>query len=1563
MDQRSAGGIGGSDTVHTHGGGAWTAHELPAGTRIGGYEIECLAGRGGMGVVYRAHDMQLGRTVALKLIGGDRAGDPDRRAGFVRESLTAASIEHPNVLPLYRAGEDDGRLFIAMRFVEGASLAELIAAAPGGLPPGRAARITARVADALDAAHSRRLVHRDVKPGNILIADPDGEEHVYLSDFGLTTGGDGARADGGWTGTLVYLAPEQIRGEAVDPRTDVYALGCVLYHALTGRPPFAGDEEAVLDAHLNARPPTPSEAVPGLPPALDAVVRRAMAKRPEDRYATAGELGRAALAARYDVALLVDPEDRAAAEPLAAGLEASDVLPLVTVAGEPRAAEGIRASGACAVLVGRGGLGDWARDGLAAARAVADHDRAFRLVLVLLPGAPDPGDPTLAYLSDHPWVDLRAGAADALAATDLVRALRGADVPAGLPAEEGVAPYRGLEAFREEDAALYFGRERDVARVLERLRVSRFVAVVGPSGSGKSSLVQAGVLPALRAEGGATAGRRVLEMVPGARPLAALAAQLARLPGAAAPSPADLGADERTLDVATARALEGRPADERVLLVVDQLEEAFTLCNDEGERAAFLGNLVYAATIPGGRTVVVATMRADFYHRLTEHPALRGLVASQQVLLGPLDARNLRRAIEEPARRCGLELEPGLTRRILTDVADRPGTLPLLEHLLLELWRRRRERTLTLEAYGASGGVEGALARRANEVYGAMDPERQAIARRVLLRLTQPGEGTEDTRRRATRAELVTDPAEQADVDAVVESLAEARLVTTGVDEATEAPIVEITHEALIRGWPALRGWLDEDRDRLRAERRLSDAAVEWDRGGRDESALYRGARLAAWSERDTAGLTPLEREFLVASTARAERDRHARRTRIRVAIGALSLALAVIAGVAVFAFLQRDDAADQRDIAESRQVAAGSRERLDADPEQALLLAQSALAIAPTAQAEEALRLSASASRVRFAFDGHDGPVRAVTATRDGELVASAGDDGTVQIWNPTDPQSDPLVLDAGSDVTALASADRDLVVSGARDGSVRQWNPVTGAPGPVLDAGSGNAVSVGVSEDGTVIAAAGEDGLVRVWSSGSAEPRVLEGEGVPLRGMAVSPDGRFVAAGGESPNTLLWNVRSGEVAQTLGGHTSFVSGVTFSPDSRRVLSASYDYTVRSWPVDGGAPTVMDSLGTALTSVAVSPDGTQVITAAIDGSAIVWPATGGRRIADLPGHRAPATAAAFVPGSTFVVSAGEDGLVRGYDLATVQPAFLPSTTFIEGRFTGTRDDIDLYSYDGAIDRWHPATGRSERLAEPGAQPLNGISANDAGDIARSLPGRTVQVTRADGRELAPITGFPEEAYQLSLSSDGGWVALTDTVGRILAWDLGARQPRRIVAGRGNETSIAAAGPGGAVAATLDGSVLLWARPGAAMRRFEASPLGVTSLAFTPDGTALATGSSDGTIRIWPLDGGESTALMRNPKGVQGMTFDDAGDLLVAAATDETRVWDWRRGIALDSWSDPGVLRARIDADGHQVMSIGQEGARLWTCDVCGSLDEARAIAAQRVTRSLTPDERREFGL
>jgi serine/threonine protein kinase len=272
---------------------------------FGRYRIDGLVSRGGMGVVYRATDTGLERTVALKVIAPEVAADPGFRERFVHESRLAAALDHPNVIPVYEAGEHDGTLFLAMRFVDGMDLREAIALA-GALEPGRAVRIVAQVAGALDAAHGRGLVHRDVKPANVLLSGPAGEEHPYLTDFGIAKRLDatsGLTQSGQLVGTLDYAAPEQISGAPVDARTDVYALGCLLYAALTGGPPFPRDAApAVMLAHLHAPSPAASSSRPGVPPALDAVVHRALAKQPADRFPSAGDLGRAATAALRDEA-------------------------------------------------------------------------------------------------------------------------------------------------------------------------------------------------------------------------------------------------------------------------------------------------------------------------------------------------------------------------------------------------------------------------------------------------------------------------------------------------------------------------------------------------------------------------------------------------------------------------------------------------------------------------------------------------------------------------------------------------------------------------------------------------------------------------------------------------------------------------------------------------------------------------------------------------------------------------------------------------------------------------------------------------------------------------------------------------------------------------------------------------------------------------------------------------------------------------------------------------------------------------------------------------------------
>lgn len=1545
---------------------------------VAGYRIDSLAGTGGMGVVYRATDTELGRPVALKLIAPERAADPALRELFVRESLTAARLEHPNVIPIHRAGEDDGQLFIAMRFVEGASLQELIAENPGGMPPGRAARIVARVADALDAAHARGLVHRDVKPANVLIADPDGEEHVYLTDFGLSVPATGRAARGGrdpgWAGTLSYLAPEQIDGGPLDARTDVYALGCVLFHALTGRPPFpGGDEEAVLEAHRAAEPPAPSSAVRELPPAMDAVVRRAMAKLPEDRFATAGELGRAALSARYDVALLVAEGDRAAAEEVAASLAASGMHALVATGGAPATAEGVRASGACAVVVGRGGLGDWARTGLAAARELAMRDRAFRLALVLLPGAPDPSDPGLAYLATHPWVDLRAGISDALAAGDLVRSLRGADVPAGLPADSGECPYRGLEAFREEDAALYFGREQDTAQLIERLRGTRFVAVLGPSGSGKSSLVRAGLLPAVR-RGAIPGGEawRVIDVVPGEHPLAALAAGLAQLPGAGAPSAADLAADERALDVAVATALQGRPDGERLMVLVDQLEEAFTLCTDAAERVAFLGNLVYAATIPGGRVVVVASMRADFYHRLAEHPELRALVSTHQHMVGPMDARALRRAIEEPARLAGLELEPGLTRRILTDVAGRPGTLPLLEHLLVELWQRRRGRTLTLEAYAASGGVEGALARRANEVYGAMPPERQAVARRILLRLTQPGEGTEDTRRRAMRAELVTRPEEEADVAAVLESLTAARLITVGRDPAGDGAVVEVTHEALIRGWPELRGWLDEDRDRLRAERRLSDATTEWERGGREDGSLYRGARLLAWQERDRSALNPAEMEFLAASDELAERERATRRRRTTIARGALSAVAVVVAALATFAFIQRDDATDQRDVAKSRELAANAQLQLPGDPELSLLLAQRAHDVSPTPAAETALRRATFASSIRQTFRGHTDWVTSVVATADGRTIVSSGQDGTIQVWHPLDGSVTVLKGHDGPVRDVAMAPDGTSLASAGEDGTVRLWSADGGDAKRVLRGHEGGVNSVAFRGDGQALATAGDDGTVRLWRLSGGRPVVLRGTEGAARTVAFAPAGGL-ASSGDDGVVRLWT-ETGERAGARRAGEFIVFDVTYSPDGT-LAAADSDGVVTIWgaATEGRTRNVKAAALTGVDTVSFSRDGSRFVTAGQDGTLRVWSAAGSV-LAVLRGHDGEILGADFLPGGR-VVSGGVDGTVRIWDWRQGLPAaVLTSPVAIVGAgdpaFTPNGRIVEGIS-DGSVRIWRP--GSAAQVVVPPGPPGTSISvlAVDPGGTSAALGDftGTVVVHPLDGPPATPkiLRGHEGPVWSAAFTPDGTGLVTGGDDGTTRMWDLTTGEGRVVGRDQGPRLALAMSRDGAQLAgAGVDGAITLRDLVG------EEDPIQleghedvVFALGFSPDGRQLASGSGDRTIRVWNLDSGISTVLGKQETTVYSASFSPDGTRVLSAASDGVRVWDPTTGAVVFAPPTPArtAFRASFSPDGSRLaINTFTDTVRIVDCTTCGSLDSVLDLAADRVTRTLTPDERDAFG-
>ncbi|GGU57302.1 hypothetical protein GCM10010178_57160 [Lentzea flava] len=734
------------------------------------------------------------------------------------------------------------------------------------------------------------------------------------------------------------------------------------------------------------------------------------------------------------------------------------------------------------------------------------------------------------------------------------------------PDPTGEAPYVGLKAFQKEDADRFFGREKLTAKLVDLVGKRRLVGVFGASGSGKSSLLRAGLLPKLD---------RALIFTPGVHPLDECAVRIAQATGQSAVALRAELADPAALGLLAQQ--------HDLVLVVDQFEEIFTLCGAE-QRDWFVRALV-------GAPHVVIGVRADFYGHIGRHPELVEALEGSQLLVGPMTTDELRRAIIEPAQRVGATVESALVTRLVADVAGQAAALPLVQHALVETWHRRRGMTLTLAGYEEAGGVEHAIARTAEAVYSELTEDQQHTARRIFLRLIALGEGTEDTKRRAAREDLDAE---------VLEHLAAARLVTLTEQHA------ELTHEALIRSWPRLRDWIAEDRNALRVHHQLTEAAAEWD-GDRD--LLYKGVRLAQASELDPGSLTEPERAFLTAS--QADGRRRARRTRVVVAV--LSVLVLLLAGTVVFAIDRSSEASRQRDVAVAGSAADVARRMalLPTDSGEAIRLALAAYKVAPTEATRDALltvdattrreRLNSTWAGSRFTkLDGGSlfGTFQELSFVTSLHNLRSHGIDsshGTIV--------GRPLVV---------SDDDRRAIVATERGAELQDiTNP--SSPRTLARVPASSYFGNGLSANSTVDTIAGVvttdrpiDGYgAKIWRYvGTSELReiAVPGDKPPLS-LRMSPDGRIVVVSRiNGGSTEIWRI-DGDAAHRV--YESTAPGTfeprRFSADGRFVLVASLSLgQVQVWDVtDPANPVVQADIPTqpnAEPMIEFSPDGRQVL-------------------------------------------------------------------------------------------------------------------------------------------------------------------------------------------------------------------------------------------------------------------------------------------------------------------------------------------------------------------------------
>ena len=1153
----------------------------------------------------------------------------------------------------------------------------------------------------------------------------------------------------------------------------------------------------------------------------------------------------------------------------------------------------------------------------------------------------------------------------------------------------GICPYMGLSAFCEEDAQYFYGRESLTQEIVHEIAKSAFTAVIGASGSGKSSVVQAGAIPALKQGKQIPNSEQwvIKTLRPGANPLFALIQKLGVGSG-------ELGVGSSQLEGILHLGVESFVYWIRnhtcpfIVLVVDQFEELFTLSSTT-DREKFLELLLGAIEYAGDRFKLIITLRADFIASCLEIPVLAKLLRHNSVLIPPrLSLDDYRRVIINPAKQVGLKVEPELVEILLRELDRSAGDLPLLEFVLEQLWHHRVNGELTLKAYQEKlGGIKGALERSSQEVYENLDPQAQECAKWIFLSLTQLGEGTEDTRRRVNKSELIVKKYPVDLVEKTLQIFTAAKLVVMNLEEEYDENLaagkgdfntqnvetelirslptgnpsvtVEVAHEILIRHWSTLRWWLEENRARLRSQRQIEQAAQLWKENNRHSDFLLQGVRFVEAEDiyvKYTDELSEDIQEFIIACLEERKRQQFLARKQVRQKIKAISalsilgLATLGLGGLAYWKFktaLLRDVEA----LHDSSRANILSHQQLEAliDNVKAGKIVKQTINISEEIKlnAQKYLQRTLAEIKERNRLEGHEGAVTYIDISPDRKIIASASDDKTVKLWQRDGKLIHTLIGHKNDVKSVHFSPDGSTIATVSfYDGIIKIWNTSDGTEMRTIPVGATNVLSVAWSPQGNTIAVATNNKFIQILRiSDGYLLSTLKTNSSYVSSIAFSPDGKTLASGNWDKGDIiqLWNTSDGRLIDTLRGHTQKISTIAFSLDGTILASGGEDKTIKLWKLSDN--TLIKSIpahnGEVL-SVNFSPDGKTLVSGSLDSTIKLWHAVDGSLIQTLSGHSTGVFSVKFIPNSQALVSASGDQTIRiwKWDDALIKTIKAHKGIVYTVRFNPLGDTIASTGSDNKVKLWRVTEGSLQKEFSGHQSQVYSLNFSpDGNTIASSDSSSIIKLWQTtDNSLIADLKGHTSEVNSVSFSTDSKILASASRDKTVKLWDVNSRKIIRTLKGHNKEVLNVVFSPKGDIIASAgkDNTIKIWrVKDGELLQDIKAHTNMVNSLSFNAEGDILASASTDKTIKLWKISDGIHLlqTLTGHQDAVWAVTFSPDGQTIASGSSDNTiKLWSLN-GIELQTLEGHSdwVTNVSFNPNGKVLASSSVDGSiKIW---------------------------------